>query len=322
MGATRSKSASNLSIPDINSLPSSERPKAMEDLVSIINDQRIAFGFRKVEPDTRGQEILKSVATGMSFLPEYSIRVEGHSNLAKPREKLAAQDQARIQKLSEDRAATCALLLKAAGVQNEITSVGQGALTGEKTGCVRLVLCKKWTPPQPKVEQSQQPEAEVKVDVADTLAEVKVDVADTLTPETTAEDASIAQITGDHLAPDTTAEDASIAQITGDQVLQGSDPASEKEAQKPSEPEKTEQDLIEPLVADPEESSKKCSGPPDLAATATPPPVVSAKVEAWGNTNIPWYITCCSQTTKPQVDEGVAYSPFPVLPVKQMQLLQ
>jgi hypothetical protein len=275
----------------------------MEDLVSIINDQRIAFGFRKVEPDTRGQEILKSVATGMSFLPEYSIRVEGHSNLAKPREKLAAQDQARIQKLSEDRAATCALLLKAAGVQNEITSVGQGALTGEKTGCVRLVLCKKWTPPQPKVEQSQQPEAEVKVDVADTLAEVKVDVADTLTPETTA-------------------EDASIAQITGDQVLQGSDPASEKEAQKPSEPENSEQDLIEPLVADPEESSKKCSGPPDLAATATPPPVVSAKVEAWGNTNIPWYITCCSQTTKPQVDEGVAYSPFPVLPVKQMQLLQ
>merc|ERR1719247_1230829 len=158
--ASRSKSASNLTIPDISSLPTEERPAAIEDLASTINDQRIAFGCRKVDPDALGQEILKSVAKGVSFLPEYTIRVEGHSNLAKKEDKLTVQDQARIQKLSEDRANACAQLLKAAGVQNEITCVGQGALKGESKGCVRLMLCKTPIDPQAKVEHHEVHQAE------------------------------------------------------------------------------------------------------------------------------------------------------------------
>jgi outer membrane protein OmpA-like peptidoglycan-associated protein len=112
-------------------MPSSERQNALEDLVARMNNQTIGFGFRKIEPDSRGEKILQSYAKGMSLLPEYTLRIEGHSNLAKSESKLTAEDQARIQKLSEDRAEACAGFLKAAGVQNEITCVGQGALKGE-----------------------------------------------------------------------------------------------------------------------------------------------------------------------------------------------
>merc|ERR1711865_31511 len=95
---------------------------------------------------------------GMSLLSEYAICVEGFSNLAKTEDKLTAQDQARIKKLSEDRADACARLLKASGVKNEITCVGQGALKGEAKGCVRLVVCKTLTPPEVKDSQVEQPE--------------------------------------------------------------------------------------------------------------------------------------------------------------------
>jgi len=121
-----------------------EQPK-IQDVLASINGQKIKFGFRKVDPDSRGAKILKSVADGMSFLPNYAIRLEGHSNLQKAEEKLTAEDNARIHKLCEDRADACARMLKAAGVQNDIACIAQGALKGETKGCVRVVVFPKAT---------------------------------------------------------------------------------------------------------------------------------------------------------------------------------
>jgi len=308
MGASRSKSASNLTIPDIESLPASEREKAIKDLVTTINGQRIAFGFRKVEPDARGQEVLKSVAKGLRFVPEYSIRIEGHSNLAKSEDKLSAQDQARIQKLSEDRADACARLLKAVGVQNEITCVGQGPLKGESKGCVRLVLTQKWTPPEAKVNQSEVINEQLESKVAEGgLPQVDGDTSsigvDSEKPETTVENA-------------TTVESVGVEEKTEDQVME--DRSTLEEGPKVTDPEDTDSrpGLIEPLV-DPEDKGFKLVVQAEVPAPPSPPaPASTADNQAWGNTNLPWYITCCS--AKPKVDE----CPMQGIAVKQIQLLQ
>jgi len=149
---TKSKSTltdSSIKIPDINNMPESERPIFKEDLAASTTGQKIFFGFRVVDLlDPQGEEILKSFAKAVSFLPEYAIQIEGHSNLAKSEEKLTAADKARTQKLSEDRADACARFLKAANVQNEITCKAMGPLKGETKGCVRLVLSQKTSPPE------------------------------------------------------------------------------------------------------------------------------------------------------------------------------
>jgi len=132
----------------ISSMSVAERSKAIENLVASINGLKIQFDFRKVDPDLQGLKALESVADCMSFLPDYAIRVEGYSNLQKQEAKLTAEDKVRIQKLSEDRADACARMLKAAGVHNDITWIGYGALAGEKKGCVRVVVFPKATPTQ------------------------------------------------------------------------------------------------------------------------------------------------------------------------------
>jgi len=96
--------------------------------------------------DPQGEEILKSFAKAVSFLPEYAIHVEGHSSRG---ETYAGERyNTRTRKLSEDRADACARILKAANVQNEITCKAMGPLKGETKGCVRLVLSQKTSPPE------------------------------------------------------------------------------------------------------------------------------------------------------------------------------
>jgi len=148
-------------------MPESERPIFKEDLAASTTGQKIFFGFRVVDLlDPQGEEILKSFAKAVSFLPEYAIQIEGHSNLAKSEEKLTAADKARTQKLSEDRADACARFLKAANVQNEITCKAMGPLKGETKGCVRLVLSQRTIRPEAaqvsEIEHPRTLEAETK----------------------------------------------------------------------------------------------------------------------------------------------------------------
>jgi hypothetical protein len=310
MGAKGSKPTSSIQIPDIDGMPSSERQKALEDLVVSVNRQTITFGFRKVEPDSRGDEILKSVAKGMTILPEYALRIEGHSNLAKSEKKLTAEDKARIQKLSENRAEACARFLKAAGVQNEITCVGQGALKGETKGCVRLVLVPKGTPPQvvPPSESSQEETQLPKKE----LDNIDSAIANDPTPEATTEEASITIVHG-----------------IDNQVLP--ERSRVEEDAKPSDAEETNAPIasesaagIEIIISDqapPDNVDSKDGAQQDLAMTQNEvAPAKSSPDEAdqWGNTYLPWYITCCSQKARPKTDE----CPMQGLPVKQMQLLQ
>lgn len=284
-----------------------------------MNGQTISFGFRKLDPDSRGEEFLKSFAKGMTLLPEYALRIEGHSNLAKSEKKLTAEDKARIQKLSEDRADSCARFLKSAGVQNEITCVGQGPLKGETKGCVRLVLLQKWTP-----QQLVQPD---EVDPSH-IAEGE---ANLLKKEPDVVDGAVA----DNSAPKATAEEdfIMIAQGTDDQVLPE---RSSAEGTSPSDPEETDGPITletsagfdvkisEPaqVETDPskEEVGSKLNPDGKLTSSEVVPPASSAPAEAdqWGNTYLPWYITCCSQKARPKTDE----CPMQGLPVKQMQLLQ
>lgn len=112
----------------------------IQDVLGSINGQKIEFGFRKMDPNSRGVKTLKSVADGMSFLPDYAIRLEGYSNLVVREEKLTGKDMDQIHKLGKGRADACAFLLRAAGVQNDITCIGQGALVGAKIGCVRITV--------------------------------------------------------------------------------------------------------------------------------------------------------------------------------------
>lgn len=153
----QNKNMVRLAWPDVdNSMALDEHPK-IQDVVASINGQKIEFSFRKVDPNSRGMKTLKSVAEGMSFLPGYHILLEGYSNLVVREEKLTDEDKARIQKLCEGRADACACLLRDAGVQNDITCIGQGALKDAKTGCVRITLFPNATPSQnqefSKVEQ-------------------------------------------------------------------------------------------------------------------------------------------------------------------------
>lgn len=331
MGASRSKSASKVAIPDINSLPCSERAKAMEDLASTINDQRIAFGFRKVDPDARGQEILKSAAEAIALLPEYTVRVEGHSNLAKAEDKLTDQDKARIQKLSEDRANACAELLKAAGVQNEISCVGLGALKGESKGCVRLMLCKTPIDPQTKVEHHEVHQAEPDLPHMDVDKPISASDTDALVEDALAQTTNKQVLTErsgpEQLLKPTDAEetdgpanarpDALIEPLVGpaDVDLNVVDSAcsatvSPKE-HNDSAVAVESKDYDFAVVVEPQKSVHVSDAPPLAAASA------SSELGAWGNTHLPWYISCCTQA-KAHVDE----CPMQGLAVKQLQTLQ
>jgi len=331
MGSSGSKSVSKLAVPDIDSMPASMTPKAIDDLVARIAEQRITFGFRKVDPDSRGQEIIKCVAKAMSFLPGYGIRIEGHSNLAKSERKLTSEDRSRIQKLSENRAEACACLLQAAGVENEINCVGQGALKGEKKGCVRLVLFQKWHP-SPRGSNEH-----VTAGVAVDTAIRSVTVKDPFTAET--------QDTGDQTlrdksgiqegpkssdAEETDGPDQSSALIEPilnprDVEVKAVEPASTEDVPskdvdvKVVEPSSTEKVPSREMnsfsvVVEPEDANKKVKG--DVATSA--PLGISPQAEQWGTTHIPWFIACCTQSTKPKTDE----CPMQGLPVKQMHLLQ
>jgi len=325
MGASRSKTASNFSIPDIDSVPASERAKAIEELVAIINDQRIAFGFRKVDPDSQGQEVLKSVAKGMIFLPEYAIRIEGHSNLAKSEEMLTAQDKSRIQKLSKNRADACARLLKAAGVQHQITCVGLGCSQGEKKGCVRLVLDKTCDPTQPKVNQSEQPEVEPSIDrtAGSGLQQTEVEkldaVVDSNKPDAAVEMAGVALTTDKQVLEERTSlerapeqsreqdlEDLEGTPMTTNQVLR--EKSSCEKGPQPSDPREDDgiaSDGLTVIVEPEEECSKKASGDPH-AAVITPALAPAS----------PWFITCCSQSAQGQIEECTLQG----VSVKQLQL--
>jgi flagellar motor protein MotB len=282
-------------------MPSSERQNALEDLVARMNNQTIGFGFRKIEPDSRGEKILQSYAKGMSLLPEYTLRIEGHSNLAKSESKLTAEDQARIQKLSEDRAEACAGFLKAAGVQNEITCVGQGALKGETKGCVRLVLVQKSPTPQvaQAFEQPQNAQEEA------SLSKKQLDSID-----------GTAVTDSTH---DTAAEEVFLVMTEGtdNQALPEVLPerSAAEEGAKPSEPKEADATSMISKQA-PQKDSLQDGTKPDAAMA--PPSSAPDESDQWGNTYLPWYITCCSHKAKPQTDE----CPMQGLPVKQMQLLQ
>lgn len=315
MGATGSKTVSSIKIPDIDNMTSSERPKAKEDLAASMNGQKIAFGFRKVDLDSQSEEILKSFAKGMGFLPEYAIQIEGHSNLAKSEKKLTAEDRARIQKLSEDRADACARFLKAANVNNEITCIGLGPLKGETKGCVRLVLSQKQMPLQ-AVQGSETENSHTlkKPDVMDGA------VFETSTPDTGIVDqACIAPLQGTD------------AQFTIE-VLQ--EKSSSEEGPKPSDAEET--DL--PSALESSTGTKPSTDPTDIDASdenvpkedidskenedpnkkvmsdETVLPEPPAPAGQWGNTYLPWYIACCS--AKPQTEDCSLQG----IPVKQMQL--
>eukprot|EP00746_Dinoflagellata_sp_MGD_P160836 gnl/MRDRNA2_/MRDRNA2_87767_c0_seq1.p1 gnl/MRDRNA2_/MRDRNA2_87767_c0~~gnl/MRDRNA2_/MRDRNA2_87767_c0_seq1.p1 ORF type:complete len:336 (-),score=79.86 gnl/MRDRNA2_/MRDRNA2_87767_c0_seq1:157-1029(-) len=290
-------------------MPSSERQKAIEDLVARMNGQTITFGFRKVEPDSRGDEILKALAKGMTFLPEYSLRVEGHSNLAKSEKKLTAEDKARIQKLSEDRAEACARILKAAGVQNELTCVGQGALKGETKGCVRLMLVQKGSPPQvvqaseveePHIsqEETELPKKELdNVAQASEIEQPHIWKEETQLPKKELDNVDKASGNDLALTPKLGPE-ATIEEGTRLADVEGADAPSTSE------------------------SPAKDGAKQDLAVTskevAPVPSSAADEADQWGNTYLPWYITCCSHKSRPKTDE----CPMQGLNVKQMQLLQ
>lgn len=342
-GASRSKSNSKLTLPDINSLSESERPKAIEEMVALINNQKIVFDFRKVDPDAQGQEILEAVAKAVCSLPEYTILVEGHSNLAKSEHKLTPEDQSRIKKLCEDRADACTRVLKTAGVQNEINCAAQGALKGETKGCVKLVLFKSEKGSTPlKAEDTQPKQLDTKA------SETEADL-----PQTEEADKIVAAI--DTLTPDTNVEDSSVTSVS--EVLKDQSSSEEKypNTRYPSEPECTpegslkidsvavdpkdvdckvvettaaeEVDPVKKLIADEKLSVKEDKGialtvqPKDFSrnAESKPPVTASAENKAWGNTNLPWFIACCAQNSKPKVEacplgEGT--------PIKQLQCLQ
>lgn len=267
-----------------------------------MNGQTIMFGFRKVEPDSRGDEILKALAKGMTFLPEYGLRIEGHSNLAKSEKKLTAEDKARIQKLSEDRAEACSRILKAAGVRNEITCVGQGALKGETKGCVRLVLVQKEPPPQ--VVQAKEVEQPCISPEETQLPKQELDIVDSAT----------ANHSPPELCPEaTTEEDTKVSDA--------------READAPSTSESSAGiDLIisDPTPADSVHSKDGAQQDPAMTQNEVAPVPSSAPDEAdqWGSTYLPWYITCCSHKTRPKTDECPMQGLPQGLPVKQMQLLQ
>jgi len=311
-------------MPDVSSLPSSERAKAIEDLASTINNQRIAFGFRKVDPDARGQEILKSVAKAMTCLPEYTIRVEGHSNLAKSEEKLTDQDRDRIQKLSEGRANACAEILKAAGVHNEISCVGLGALKGESKGCVRLVLCKTSIAPQAHVDQPAvyQAEANLPQVEADKPCSTDAIVEDAFAAQTTnkqvltespgPEDFSKPSDAGetDGFAKSDPATEPLLVAGLADADLNVAEPASSATI---SPKEHTSNDFV--IVVEQKEEPKEA-----LNVGGDPAPAPS-QFGAWVNTHLPWtmnpwYIACCTEA-KAHVDE----CPMQGLTVKQLHTL-
>jgi len=307
----------------------------MTNLVASINAQKIVFGFRKVDPDSRGQEILESVAKGMSFLPDYAIRVEGHSNLAKSEASLTAEDKARTQKLSEERAEACARVLKAAGAQCEITCVAQGVLKGETKGCVRLVLFQKGTLPQVKGGEPEQAHVQEAVEVD--LSQSR-NVAAIITPDTYPQSL-------DTTTPDTTVEGAFVEcmQCRGDAVVeemssveqgpQASDlkeetdgpgtlksPAGIEPSVNPADIEmnvshavlKPESSEADPSRADYKEPNKKFTSED---GAIMPSAAISAPAEQWGSTYLPWYIACCAQSKTNEC-------PLRELPVSQMQLLQ
>jgi len=319
MGTSHSKSASNFVVPDIDSMPSSDRLKAIEDAVASINEQRIVFGFRQVEPDSHGQDTLKSVASCMRFLPEYAIRIEGHSNLAKSEGKLTSQDKARIQKLSQDRAEACARLLKAAGVKNDIACVGRGALRGQPKGCVQLVLFRKWQPPTAKTnEQLQGPAVEPDLEKTQQVITVAADVG-TVAPgvatkeffKVDAQDAGAKDPkTSDPEEMDVPDQSSALIEPLlnpADVDMKAVEPASTE-----SVPSKKMNINSFSVVVEPEDPDKKSRSEAPAAAA-----VASAQAEQWGTTHIPWFIACCTQSTRPKTDE----CPMQGLPVKQMQIL-
>jgi len=319
--ASRSKPAGKIEIPDVDSLPPSEKLIAIDNFVAVVNAQRIDFGFRKIDPDARGQETLKSVAKGMSLLSEYVIRLEGHSNLAKSEEKLTAEDQARIQKLSEDRADACARLLKAAGVQNEITCIGHGALKGETKGGVRLLLVKKEIPVDATTTTSQP--QQTKGDEASTAV-------DTLVHDTTVEDTCALQmkqhdVPKEASPPEKTEEPANAESrdshekigVVAEQSKSDAQVVETASRQKASSEDVPQERNDFTILVEPEaEPSKNTPAPVSAPGSDHVVAVEKGNVKAWGSTHLPWYITCCSQ--KPKVEE----CPMQGLPVKQMQLLQ
>jgi len=314
---TKSKSTltdSTIKIPDINNMPESERPIFKEDLAASTTGQKIFFGFRVVDLlDPQGEEILKSFAKAVSFLPEYAIQIEGHSNLAKSEEKLTAADKARTQKLSEDRADACARFLKAANVQNEITCKAMGPLKGETKGCVRLVLSQKTIP----LEAAQGTlEGETKPSQKDGAA------VETLTPDTaTVEEASIAPLKGTD------------AEFTIEVLPEKS---SSEEGQKPVDVEETDvpkasessagkssagkEHFTDPTDIDASALSKENEGPSVIDASdenAIPESSANTQSGQWGLSRyLPWGIVCCSPKTQPQTKECSVQ----VLPVKQKQI--
>jgi len=330
MGFFGSKSVSTLAVP--THIPTT--PKAIEDLVASIMEQRIVFGFRKVDPDSHGKEILKSVAKAISFLPDYAIRIDGHSNLAKSERKLTSEDRSRIQKLSEDRAEACARLLKAAGVENEITCVGQGALKGETKGCVCLVLFKKSHPPPSKT--NEQPHATaVGADLAKTQQVIVA--VDGATPSVAVKEKEpFTAETQDHVnqtqqdrtgteegpkssdAEETDGPEQSSALI--EPLLNAGDvdvnfvEVTVEPASTENVPSKEINSVSFSVVVEPEDTNKKAGG--DVTAGA--PVGTSAQAQQWGTTHLPWFIACCTQSNRPKTEE----CPMQGLPVKQIQLLQ
>jgi len=294
---------SSIKIPDINNMPESERPKAKEDLAANTSGQRLFFGFRKVDLDPQSEEILKSFAKAVSFLPEYAIQIEGHSNLAKSEEKLTAADKARTQKLSEDRADACARFLKAANVQNEITCKAMGPLKGETKGCVRLVLSQKTIPPEAaqvsEIDHPRTLEGETKPSQKD------LDNTNGAAHTAAVEEASIAPLKGTE--PEFTIE-----------VLP--EKSSSEEGQKPSDIEETDvpnvsessagksSSGVDPLSdpTDIDASAKENEGPSVVDASdqnAIPEPSAPAQSGQWSLSRyLPWGIACCSPKAQNNVE--------------------
>jgi len=121
-------------------MPPNEKAQAVEVLMSQIIEQRIEFAFRKTELTPNAKKVLQVVAQALAVLPEFTLRVEGHSNfIPKNSHKLTAEDQERMKRLSQERAEECKKVLEGAGVQNPITCVGLGADHKQSKGCVKLV---------------------------------------------------------------------------------------------------------------------------------------------------------------------------------------
>jgi outer membrane protein OmpA-like peptidoglycan-associated protein len=136
---------------DISSLPLEKRAQAAKELISEISKQSIQFEFRKCQILPCGQCILKDVAAAMALLPEVSLRLEGHaqwSDYAKAisgdKGSSAVKDKQAMVDLSRERAELVQKVLKAEGVQNDISCIGLGTKGQMKISCVKIIVVPVW----------------------------------------------------------------------------------------------------------------------------------------------------------------------------------